>query len=132
MSVQSNVEVNIAKQKKNIAWALLFAIFSFASYASWKWYTTPEKFEAVSTLSIPGENTPADFWTNTGIVSAKTKATATISNESFIQKTFEKTPAPAITLTAFDYADTIPVLVQKSAGVFSPGMESVDTASNFS
>lgn len=105
MSVQSNIEVNIAKQKKNIAWALFMTIFSLVSYASWKWYSSPEEFLAESTLSIPGENTPADFWTNTGLVSAKTKATATISNESFIQKAFEKTPAPAIAITTYDYAN---------------------------
>ncbi len=105
MSVQSNVEVNIAKQKRNITWVMFLTILSLVSYASWKWYTTPEKFIAESTLSVPGENTPADFWTNTGLVSAKTKATATISNESFIQKAFEKTPAPAIAVTTYDYAN---------------------------
>jgi len=105
MSVRTNVEVNIAKQKKNIAWALFLTLFSLVSYASWRWYSSPEMFVAESTLSVPGENTPADFWTNTGLVSAKTKATATIGNESFIQKAFEKSPAPAITITSYDYAD---------------------------
>jgi Mrp family chromosome partitioning ATPase len=105
MSVRSNVEVNIAKQKKNIAWALFLTIFSVVSFASWKWYSEPQKFTAESTLSVPGENTPADFWTNTGLVSAKTKATATINSEAFIEKSFEKTPAPAITTTIYDYAN---------------------------
>ena len=84
---------------------MFLTILSLVSYASWKWYSTPEKFVSESTLSVPGENTPADFWTNTGLVSAKTKATATISNESFIQKAFEKTPAPAIAVTTYDYAN---------------------------
>lgn len=105
MSAKSNVEVNIAKQKRNITWLMFLTILFLVSYASWKWYSTPEKFVAESTLSVPGENAPADFWTNTGLVSAKTKATATISNESFIQKAFEKTPAPAITTTTYDYAN---------------------------
>ena len=104
MSTRTNVEVNIAKQKKNISWALFLTIFSVVSFASWKWYSEPQNFTAESTLSVPGENTPADFWTNTGLVSAKTKATATINSEAFIQKSFEKTPAPAITTTIYDYA----------------------------
>ncbi|MGR6087896.1 MAG: AAA family ATPase [Arcticibacter sp.] len=134
MSVRTNVEVNIAKQKKNIAWALFFTIFSLVSYASWRWYSSPEMFVAESTLSVPGENTPADFWTNTGLVSAKTKATATIGNESFIQKAFEKSPAPAITNTSYDYADhtqskLFPFIISvKQAPLNGTGMMSITDA----
>ncbi|MFM7824038.1 MAG: AAA family ATPase, partial [Bacteroidota bacterium] len=88
-----------------MALALFFVLFSIVSFSAWKWYSLPDKFLAESTLSIPGENTAADFWTNTGLVSAKTKATATIGSETFIKNAFEKTPAPAITLTTFDYAN---------------------------
>lgn len=104
MSNISTTAISVAKQKKNIAWLIFIFVLCLTSYTSWSWYKNPNKYVVSSTVSVPNEHSPADFWTNTGLVSAKTKATEIISSESFIRSTFEKHPAPSITITSADYA----------------------------
>ncbi|MFZ9942005.1 MAG: AAA family ATPase [Bacteroidia bacterium] len=104
MSTNKTTELSIARQKKNIAWMLFMVMLSFASFTTYKWYAEPNDYSTASTVSVPGENTPADFWTNTGLVSAKTRATEIISSETFVTSAFQNQPAPALTSVTYDYS----------------------------
>jgi MinD-like ATPase involved in chromosome partitioning or flagellar assembly len=113
----AQIQVLFARQKRNIAWFLFSIITLLTSIAAWKWLSEPKTFTAEAAITISGEQTPSDFWTNTGIVSATTKATQIIGSETFVREVFENNPAPAKTFTYINHgiitkAKTFPFVVE--------------------
>lgn len=98
-----NLQLRFAKRKHLYNLLLLSVIAVGTLCAYWYWYATPTTYTAQASISIKGEQTPSDFWTNTGLVAATTRATQVISSETFVSSVFDSTDTPAETYVKVDH-----------------------------
>lgn len=100
---EQQLKLKFAKRKRAIQWVVLLSAITATSFSIWKWYTTSTNYTAEASICIEGERTPSDFWTNTGLVSATTKATEVIRSESFISSVVDTCVLPAPSFVLADY-----------------------------